>query len=281
MLKSLYERRPKTLSIVYPVVIVISLLVIFTNLASTGTLLPLDVELTGGKEISIFLDEQPDMALIEKAIGEGAEARIVPGVNPTLLIETSFEADENSIIQSLDEAGISGETSVRTFGPVLGEVFWRQAQMAIVLGFIAMAIIIFVIFRSFVPSVAIVLAALSDMLFVLAMLTLLNIDISLAAIAGILMIIGYSVDTDIVLTTNVTKETEGTVAERAHDAMKTGITITTTALIAVIAMYLASGSAVIQDIATVLIIGLLIDMPVTWLGNAGMLISWMKKKTGG
>ena len=281
MMKSLYESKSKQLTLTYVAVIVFSLAVIFSNLVSTGQPLPLDVELTGGKEISISLDMQPDMDAVRMAIPDSARAMVALGVNPTLVIEAATDSDENEIIESLANAGIGGETSVRSFGPVLGELFWRQAQIAMALAFVAMSAIIFIVFRSPVPSIAIVLAALSDMLFVLAMLAVLNINVSLATIAGVLMVIGYSVDTDIVLTTAVTRETESPVAERTEDAMKTGLTITATALIAVIAMYFASGSTVIQDIATVLIIGLLIDIPVTWLGNAGMLSNWMIKKTQG
>jgi|SRR3989339_1366356 len=280
MLRKLYEKRPKLLALVYVIIFGFSLATIGNHYITTGDYLPLDIELVGGKEISIFLTENLDIEVVRQVIPEDTEAKIVSGINPSLIIEAPETANENAIIESLRQIGIEGEISVRSFGPVLGELFWRQAQIAIIVAFLSMAILIFIIFRSPVPSAAIVMAGLCNMLFVLAMLIVLKIDVSLAIIAGILMIIGYSVDTDIVLTTTVTKETSHTVIDRAMDAMKTGLTITITALIAVVAMYLASGAGVIQDIASVLIIGLLIDIPMTWLANAGLLIWWMKKKEG-
>ena len=60
--------------------------------------------------------------------------------------------------------------------------------------------------------------------------------------------------------------------------MKTGLTLTMTTLIALTAMYFVSGSFIIEQIAFVLIIGLLIDMPATWFANAGILRAWLERK---
>ena len=45
-----------------------------------------------------------------------------------------------------------------------------------------------------------------------------------------LMLIGYSVDTDILLTTRALKKQEGTINERIYGAFKTGIFMNVTAL---------------------------------------------------
>ena len=90
------------------------------------------------------------------------------------------------------------------------------------------------------------------------------------------MLIGYSVDTDILLTTRLLKRKEGTINERALDAMKTGLTMSISAIASMGALYLVTvfiipEAVVLSNIAAVLIIGLVADILVTWLMNLGIL----------
>ena len=57
---------------------------------------------------------------------------------------------------------------------------------------------------------------------------------SSGGIVAFLMLIGYSVDTDILLTNRVLKRFEGTVNEKIFGAFKTGITMTLTSLLAIV-----------------------------------------------
>jgi len=139
-----------------------------------------------------------------------------------------------------------------------------------------MAITVFIIFRNFVPSIAIILAALSDILIALAGMSLFGIPLSLASVGGILMLIGFSVDTDILLTTRLLKRKEGSITEKAIEAMKTGLTMSITAIAAMASLYLVTiffipQAVVLSNIAAVLIIGLVADIIATWLMNLGIL----------
>jgi preprotein translocase subunit SecF len=89
------------------------------------------------------------------------------------------------------------------------------------------------------------------------------------------MIIGYSVDTDIVLTTNMLR------GGGVRSAMKTGLTMSAAAIAAFFAMYAISGSIVLQEMALVIILGILVDIPATYLANAGILRMWMERKHAG
>jgi preprotein translocase subunit SecF len=127
-----------------------------------------------------------------------------------------------------------------------------------------------------VPSIAVILAAVSDIIISIAGMSLFGIPLSLASVGAILMLIGYSVDTDILLTTRLLKRKEGTVNERALDAMKTGLTMSISAIAAMTALYLVTifiipEAVVLSNIAAVLIIGLVADILVTWLMNLGIL----------
>jgi len=141
-----------------------------------------------------------------------------------------------------------------------------------------MAIVVFLYFRTFVPSMAVILAAFSDIVVTLAIINLLGVKLSSAGIAAFLMLIGYSVDTDILLSTRVLKRKEGTVMDRVLGAVKTGFMMTLTTIVAVIAALVFTQSEVIKQIMIILLVGLFIDMINTWIQNVGILRLYVERK---
>jgi len=156
----------------------------------------------------------------------------------------------------------------------------QQTITAILIAFIAMAVVVFITFRAWVPSMFVILAAVSDIISTLAVISLLGIKLSTAGVAAFLMLIGYSVDTDILLTTRVLKRKEGTVFERILKAMKTGMTMSGTSLFAAFVAFYFSKSDVIRQIMLIIFIGMLFDMIYTWLQNASILRIYMEKRHG-
>jgi preprotein translocase subunit SecF len=129
-----------------------------------------------------------------------------------------------------------------------------------------------------VPSSLVILAAITDIVSAIAITSVMGIQLSLPVLVALLTLIGYSVDTDILLTSELLKTHEGDVSKKIKHAMKTGLTLTTTILVALFAMLFVSGSFVLEQISTVLIVGLIIDMPSTWLTNSGLLRFWLERK---
>jgi len=259
--------------------LVISIGILAYNTATSGFIMQRDIEMSGGKMITAEVIS-PDIQKIKEAIPY-ATVRLTTGAANTIIIEIPFDSDENKAINDLkDVATIKGEPSIRTVGPALGNVFFQQAQMAIIIAFVFMAITVFIVFRSFMPSTIILLAATTDIVGSMAVISMLGVKFSLPVLAALLTLIGYSVDTDILLTSEMLKSERKGAIKRA---VKTGLTMTGTTLAVLFALYFISGSLVIEQIAFVLIIGLLIDMPATWLTNAGLL-RWhleRKEKKGG
>jgi preprotein translocase subunit SecF len=139
-----------------------------------------------------------------------------------------------------------------------------------------MATVVYFVFRTPIPSAAVILAAASDLMIALGGMSLFNIPISTATIAALLMIIGYSVDTDIMLTTRVLKRRSGTLDERIKEAMKTGVTMSLTTIVAMATLYLVvtfmvPAAGLLGNIAIVLLLGLIADLMTTWMTNVGIL----------
>ncbi len=131
-----------------------------------------------------------------------------------------------------------------------------------------------------IPSAAVILAAVSTILFTIAVVDLMGMRISTAGIAAFLMLIGYSVDTDILLSNRVLKRDEGTVYSRITSTIKTGVTMTGTTMAASLVALIFTQSAVIREIMTIICIGLVADVLFTWIQNAGILRLWLARKRG-
>ena len=148
--------------------------------------------------------------------------------------------------------------------------------LAGILGIITIGIFI----KYSIPSVAVMAAAAADIIITLAIVNLLGIKMSPAGIAAFLMLIGYSVDTDILLSTRVLKRKEGTVMDGVYSAIKTGMTMTGTTIAAVIAGLVLSTAPVLKEIMTIILIGLFIDIISTWIQNVGLLRWYLDAKGG-
>ena len=158
--------------------------------------------------------------------------------------------------------------------------------MAVLIAFALMGLTVFAYFRFLagvktaviIPSLFTIWAAFNDIICTFAVLVLFDVKLSTAGLAAFLMLIGYSIDTDILLTTRVLKGKEGSILSRTLGAAKTGITLSLTSFVAVFAGYIFSQSITIKQIMLVLWIGLLFDILHTWITNAGMLRWYLERK---
>lgn len=186
-------------------------------------------------------------------------------------------AIEKSLGYELDESN----SSVEFTGPTLSKGFYKQLVTALIISFILMSIVIFFMFRSFIPSIAVIFAAFADIVMPLALVNWLGIKISAAGIAAFLMLVGYSVDTDILLTTRVVKHREGRINSRIYRAFKTGILMTFTALAAVLPAFFFFSELPdsFRQIFLILALGLFADIINTWMTNTGI-IKWYSERKG-
>ncbi len=165
--------------------------------------------------------------------------------------------------------------------PTLGESFWQTAFNVAIFAGILIVFVIFIFFRKIIPSAAVIGAAVFDIAGALALMAVFNIPLSLSSIPALLMLIGYSVDTDIMLTTRMLTRREKDPAGRAYDSMLTGLTMTGTtiaALFAMIAISYLNQIEVIFAIAVVLLFGLAADLISTWFMNAPVLLWYVERK---
>ena len=141
--------------------------------------------------------------------------------------------------------------------------FLQQLQTIIIVAFILISIVVFIIFRSIVPSFAVVFGAANDIIVALGAMALFGIPLGIASIGGLLMLLGYSIDTDVLTAIRIIKRHEGTPEERAYSSMKTGMTMTVTAIVSFAVLFAISLIAYVPtyyEISGVVLFGLIGDL---------------------
>ena len=169
------------------------------------------------------------------------------------------------------------------FGFFLGMLFLKlniYLSVAILLVFAAGLIYIYI--KNSIPSFAVMFCAFADITMTLAVVDIVNMKISAAGIVAFLMLIGYSVDTDILLTTRVLKRRGTSVNSEILSAFKTGMTMTLTAIasVAVALFFVYSFQTSLNQIFIILLIGLFFDMLNTWVTNTTLIKWFIEAKEG-
>ena len=270
---------------------IIILLLSFAILAYTQVTVDSPVRLgtdfKGGTVINIVTDETQEVLTAKFTAYPVTSIRDTgSGTGKSIEFGPMSEPQKDELIATFKEE--YGTYELKDISPVFGQESQKQAVWAVILAFSLMAIVVFVVFRTVIPPFAVIFAAFSDIVIAVACMDIIGMELTLGTVAALLMLIGYSVDSNILLTTKLLRK-KGDVNEKVRNAMKTGITMTFTTLSAILAMFLVSSSIhlfsshfapipMLRDISLVLLFGLTMDLMNTWLLNAGILRAYMEKK---
>ncbi|MDI9633523.1 MAG: protein translocase subunit SecF [Methanolinea sp.] len=271
---------PRQMVVVPIVILAASLVLLGVTTLETGMPVRAGIDFSGGTAVTLFTTDSAEQ--IRAAFSSYPLLSVGEGVNNGKYLK--FGPMDDASLQALAaEIGARyPDAKIDQIGAAFGETLQRQALLALVISFVGMTVVVFLAFRSLVPAGAVVLSAFADIAVTAAAMNLVGIELSLATVAALLMLIGYSVDSDILLTMRVLKR-QGKLDEKLAGAFRTGIIMTTTTIAAVFAMWVVASVGqitVVRDIATVLLIGLAVDMVNTWLTNAGI-IKWYVLARGG
>ena len=289
-IKDFYDKQYKKLLIIPFALLLIAIALISFKYATTGDFINRDITIKGGVTVTIPVKSNIDVLSLENSLkndfpGNDISVRALSqfGTQVGIVVEGDVsESEAHSLIEKIRQRANlrlgEKDYTVEIVGSSLGISFFREVVTALLIAFAFMSIVVFLYFRTFVPSMAVILAAFSDIVVTLAIINLLGVKLSSAGIAAFLMLIGYSVDTDILLSTRVLKRKEGTVMDRVLGAVKTGFMMTLTTIVAVIAALVFTQSEVIKQIMIILLVGLFIDMINTWIQNVGMLRLYIERK---
>ena len=257
--------------------------VLIHNKITYGEFILKDIDLKGGTLITIETKEPVDTANVEKVLEEKYGSAIVSGLKSLTgygaTVQVSSEVDVKDVIKTLKDLGIKiTGYSVETIGPALGEAFWNQVVEVLVGGFIFMGIMVFLIYRSPVPSFAIVITSISNIITTIALTNLIGMKMSFPGFAALLMVLSYTVDTNIVLTTKSLRSGKKNFMKTYKQAFNTALKIILAVIVSMSVMFLIPTSRIITDIATILVVGLTNDVVYTWILNASILEMYVERE---
>ena len=258
-------------------VLAVALGVLAVTFVMTGSPVALGNDFTGGAELTVQSSEPISQQRATDIFGDSVVSVQQVSGQDQYIITFDDSAEIDTITTQAEEAdGLtvlqSGSTS-----PVFGQDNQRLTVIAVGVAFLGMSLLAFALFRTFVPSIAIVISAFSDIVIPVAIMNLVGIKLSLGTVAALLMLIGYSVDSDILLNNHVLRRS-GDFYESVRRAMRTGVTMTVTSIAAMTVMAIAAtlfGIELMASIGIVLVLGLTADLMNTYMLNV-TLLRWYK-----
>lgn len=265
-------------------ILAVSLIILLFSFVNSGSPVKLGMEFQGGTQISVETTDSPAVLKETYSSYPITDAR---QTGSRVIMEFGVMDDKQQQQLEKDVMSRYSNVQIQQVGPTYGKDLQVQAIHALIISFIGMAIVVFLLFRTFIPSFAVILSAFSDIVIAAGFMRVAGIELSLGTLAALLMLIGYSVDSDILLTNRILKR-RGTVEEKVSQAIHTGITMTSTTLAALSVMYIVSTFSylvipsftqitLLSQISIVLIAGLFADIMNTWLLNTGILRWYVMK----
>ncbi len=280
---------PRQIMLIPTAIIALALIILGATYLSTGSPVHLGIEFTGGTLVTVPATESEDAVAAKFAGYPLADIRNI-GSRYMIQFGPMSDQDYTALAKLVNSQYESAE--IRYMGPIYSKELQAQAIKYIPLSFLFMAIVVFLVFREPIVSLLVVISAMADILTAAASMNITGVKLSLGTVAALLMLIGYSVDTDILLSMRVLKR-KGAVEEKIIGAVGTGLMMTGTTIAAVLSLIIVSNLLylvipsftrmdIIADISTVLIFGLAADIFNTWITNAQGLRWYMNrpKKAG-
>lgn len=284
---SFYKENYKKILLIPALFFLISIGLIISTISSEGVPIYRDVSLKGGLSSIVNVDTQDTSEDLKKSLESKFQSNtftiselLEKDKKIGFIIDTDLSEEE--LLGFLDEKYntkfVFGDNYSSNFiSPTLSNSFFTQSMYILAISLTLMSVVIFLYFKQLVPSGAVVLSAIFDIIVTVGVLNAIEFKISIAGIGALLMIIGYSIDTDVLLTNRVYKEKGSDYFEKTFFAFKTGVLMSFTTLITGIAAMILTNSDVIYEISLILVIGLLVDFVSTWLQNAPILLWWLNK----
>lgn len=228
------------------------------------------VDFTGGTQFQVQFTGETSVAELRDVMAtaglEGAQIQQFGGSNDFLIRTAAFEGvvDQvaRALTQSYGEDGFSMSTDA--VGPKVGSELQRKAAIAILISF-ALTLIYLAFRFEWRFGIAAVIATFHDITITFGFISLLDIEITLATVAAILTILGYSLNDTIVVFDRIRENLKKRRKERYEDIINSSInetlprTVLTsgTTLATLMALFILGG-AVVRPFAMVLILGVVI-----------------------
>jgi preprotein translocase subunit SecD len=223
--------------------------------------------------MDLYLDSQlVDTLRIGAELKGNPVAEISISGSGTGLTQQSAMADSLNNMKRLQAILATGSLPVQltivkadTISPTLGDAFLSNALLIGIISVIAIALVVFIRYRSFIVSLPMILIMLSELIIFLGIAAVIGWNLDVAAIAGIIIAIGTGVNDQIVIADETLKgEKSNTLnwKERLKKAFFIIFTAYLTILVAMIPLWFA-GAGLLKGFAVTTILGVSVGVFIT------------------
>lgn len=266
----------------------------------------LGIDFAGGTLLELHFDPATSVGDIRQSLGDvrvgdrsvdlrNSEIKEFGSPND-ILIRVEEEAEGTAIADAIktrlksDFAGNIRDATKwlrrqEAVGPKIGEELKTNAVYAILVSMVLIIVYVWWRFRQIEFGVAAVIALFHDVMITLGIFSLLDREISLAIVAALLTIVGYSLNDTIVVYDRIRedlklyrRETFGTVINRAINEClnRTVLTSGTTMLVVLSLIFL--GGEVIRDFAIALLIGIIVGTYSSAFVASPIVVEWHNRR---
>ena len=239
------------------------------------------IEFTGGTLMRVRFAQAPQLTDVRDALSEGgvrgAELSTFGSPNEFAIRaqeESSIEQQQSGaqavagqITAALDRRFGAGSYQVLltdAVGPKIGDELRRQASIALVIAF-ALTLVYLAWRFEWRFSLAAVVATLHDMLATLAFMWFMKIEISLFVVGGVLTVIGYSMNDQVVVFDRVRENLRKRRKESLYDTLNRSVNET-------LPRTVMTGSTTLASLLALLILGGEVIRPFAWVLTFGIII---------
>lgn len=166
--------------------------------------------------------------------------------------------------------------TISAIGPIIPQI--EHVLYPVIAAFIVMGVFFLIIFRRRIVPATILLVIALDVICVLGYMALLRLPLSLASTVGILVLICYAIDTNVMLAWRVLKRVGGEPREQAAGSMSTGLTMGVIMVAVLLVLNIITGAMQLNVLTAVLIFGIAINILNTWLLGAGIILGHAERR---
>jgi preprotein translocase subunit SecD len=227
--------------------------------------IPLDPTSTGylSEDLYLYVDdvEVDSLRVSSNLRGQITTQISIQGSGSGVTRQDAFEDAQNSM-NNLQTILITGSLPYKleivkldTISPNLGSEFIRNIIIAGISAILLVSVIVFIRYRKFKASLALLLTSFSELVIILGVAALIGWNLDLASIAGILATIGTGVDQQIVILDESSRSRSEGIRQRLKKALFVIVTAYFTMAVSMLPLYWA-GAGLFKGFAFTTLIGI-------------------------
>lgn len=220
--------------------------------------------------LDLYLDDQlVDSLLISEDLKGRVTTQIqIQGSGEGETQEDAYDSAEESM-KNLQTILITGSlpyqleiVKLDTISPTLGDEFINQILLAGLVSILAVSIVIFVRYRNFKMSLALILTSFSEVIIILGIAAIIDWNLDLLSIAGIIATIGTGIDQQIIILDESKGSRNLSIRQKLKRAFSIILGAYATALVALLPLMWA-GAGLLKGFAVTTLIGITAGIIIT------------------